>query len=632
MNDKERAILKQNILALLSTGAPGDRDKFGEEMTSAFIQYIDGGAGAALENTERALESDAPPEKSALESIIAGGMDLTQGTAKKAIKAERQKFSKKLQQIHQRIDSASDRQEIPEDVTEYELTAYFSQFLGDETAEDIPEGETIEKAAEQIRNDRAVYDGMVNRLVKAVNGDGGPDEKKAVMLLILGEALQHVAANMGESIHQMSNAEENDTFLLEALTAHPENAAAAADISKAVLTRAARAAALYLTTCITAAVEIDPDPKKPAAEIGESLQNILSCLYDPEDTTKDVLDTLPKTLEYLREHAPELAADLEAHARREVEAAFSSLTEYVESYGREPLEGKATERLPVIRTTKATERTDTIDKITSFLPGEALYNLDSPQELAMEKRGSQNRVSAFVNIIPDDTITAEMGRLDPKDVVTLNSVYAIYMAGNNIMTERQVFDVMTGDTGKPPTKKQLEDIRARLSKMTHLGIKLDVSAEAVALGYPKGTRLVRDVNLIPGEMGVIRNINGQETSCLAIYTMPPILWYAERKGQILRYPVNMLDVGLRNTDDVIILKNYLASRVRSRLQPVILYETIYKQLGELGTTPGAIRKKKVKIRDMVKEIMEQFKKQREIKSYQSEKKRGEFYSISFVRG
>ena len=455
----------------------------------------------------------------------------------------------------------------------------------------------------------------------------GENQLETICKMIL-DVYRYASGGISQTVHAITNAAESDAFFYEAVTEHPENIGAVAEVMKGTLTRAARAAEFVVGTAVTLNIYSLQGKKQETA--ARRLKEVLATQYKPEEMLHIVIGTLSKTFAYLREHEPEQAAALEEYTRAEIKAAFLPLVEYVKNYGLEPLE-KTAKRLQVIRTKKATERTDTIDKISSFLPGEVLYNLDSPQELAMEKRGSQNRVSAFVNIIPDETITAEMGRLDPKDVVTLNSVYAIYMAGNNIMTERQVFDVMTGDTGNPPTKKQLEDIRARLSKMTHLGVKLDVSAEAVALGYPKGTRLVRDVNLIPGEMGVMRNINGQETSCLAIYTKPPLLWYAERKGQILRYPVNMLDVGLSNTDDVIVLKNYLASRVRSRLQPVILYETIYKQLGELGTTPGAIRKKKVKIRDMVKKIMEQFKKQGEITQYKNVSKGKEIYSIVFVR-
>ena len=653
MNDKERAILKQNILALLSTGAPGDRDKFGEEMTSAFIQYIDG--DAALEKTESTMESDAPPEKSALESLLAGDMDLTSDTAKKAVTAERRKFLKKLQQIHQRIDAASDRQEIPEDVTEYELTAYFSQFLGDETAEDIPEGETIQKAAEQIRNDRAIYDGMVKRLIKAVNGDGGPDEKKAVMLLILGEALQHVAANMGKSIHQMSNAEENDIFLFDALTVHPENAAAAADISKAVLTRAARAAALYLTSCITAAVGMEPAPAKPTAEIGKSLQAILSCIYNPEDTTKDVLDTLPKTLEYLREHAPELAADLEAHARREVEAAFSSLTEYVENYGREPLEVETAEPPAIVQTIPIMKRVDGTDKLTQAVFGGKVSS--EWQLVAMEKEGSRKEVTSAVRLLDYEGFRLPNGQplvLTPFLYEVYNAVCSIRAAGNQYTTYNMIYKVMTGKTGRGKSKEvrlnaeKKEAIRKAL-EILRVGVSTDIHEEVDA-GFIKdekldGTRFERlknkkkrpsyiaDVLL---DTKVVENVNFDGhliDDCVYIKDEPILYSYSKMRGQVSTYPLEVLDAPIRNTVDNIAVRGILMRWILMGGKKKDFYKLTYDKIFEaVGIDPtdksSRTNKRRTQIRKTIDDCLIYWKKIDFIRSYAVTRRGAKYLSIA----
>lgn len=656
MKNEERNLLKQNILALLSSD---DCDTAGEELTSAFLQYIDKGAGATLEYIEAELEKklneiDAPTEQAARKALLVWDIELTQAVIKKSVNAERRKFLKKLKQVRQRISDARDRQEIPEDVTEDELTVYFSQFLGDETTEDIPEAETVKKAAEQIKSDRAVYDGIAKRFIETVNGNCGRDEKKAVMLKLMGEALQHVADNMDKSIHQMSNAEENDIFLFDALTVHPENAAAAADISKAVLTRAARTAALYLTSCITAAVGMEPAPAKPTAEIGKSLQAILSCIYNPEDTTKDVLDTLPKTLEYLREHAPELAADLEAHARREVKAAFSSLTEYVENYGREPVGGKA-EPAAILQTLPTMKRVDGTDKLTQAVFGGKVST--DLRQVAMEPAGSPKEVTSAICLLNYDGFTLPNGQplvLNPFLYEVYNAVCSIRAAGNRYTTYNMIYKVMTGKTGRGKSKEvalsstKKESIRKAL-QILRVGVSVDIHEEVDA-GYIKdeklkGTRFEKlkdkkkrpayldDVLLDTRVIGNV-NIDGHMMDEVIEIKDEPILYsYSKMRGQVSTYPLEVLNAPIRNTADNMAVRGILIRWIlmgdKKKDFYKLNYEKIFEAVGiSAADKSSGTNKRRTQIRKCVDDCLIYWKKIDFIRDYTVNRRGAKYVSIT----
>ena len=332
----------------------------------------------------------------------------------------------------------------------------------------------------------------------------------------------------------------------------------------------------------------------------------------------------------LKKDAPELYTEADEWAQASITRAFLHRTPWFAEWERKQREAKK-KPLPVIRTTKPTERTDPTDKISGLLTEDAIFDLDEPQGIALERKGSKNKITALVNIKPDKTIAETLDGLDQMDKIVLNAVYAIHLAENNVMTTKQIYNAMTGGNGGEPSKKTLDEIDRRLSKLIHTAVFMDLTAEAEALGHDKHKKFVIEDNILPARKATL-NINGRETVAFALDRTPPLLWYAGEKNQICRYPMQMLDVPVRNSHDNIILKNYLAYRISSNLPPTIVYDTLYSQLGELGSTQGAARVKEKKIREAVAKIMDAYKKAGRVKSWTENKKGRKFYSISFVKG
>ena len=438
---------------------------------------------------------------------------------------------------------------------------------------------------------------------------------------------------------------EKDTFIRNGLEGHPDTVAEAVNVCKDVLASAARSAAMIMGGSF--AVGASMLPAKADKTGGAALKMLLFMLYDEDDITGSVLQSIPKTMEYMRQHAPEQAAELEACAREEVKKAFLPLLEYVNGLGREdaePVEDEQAKRnqrqrdrraafegLPVKRTKKTTTKVCAIDLASNNLLEDKFFNREYPADLELWTKKNGERVTARFNVIPDDTIADKLERLSSMDQVVLDSVNSIFKTDekrNRIMTMQQVFEVMTGGE-KRATKDRLKDIRERISRLTHTKIELHFpDEEAKKIGVRKDYTL--EDNIIPGAL-ITQNVNGEETTCLVLSRQMPLLWYAERKNQILRYDLGALDVGIADTTDNIILKNYLVSRVKSRMTPTIRYDTIYAKIGDMGKTPNSVRNKQRKIRDTAIKIMEQLVKQGEISSYKEIRNGRKIYSIEFKR-
>lgn len=553
---------------------------------------------------------DGDPEQSA-EAIKAAAM---QAAIKKTAADNGEKPPDDMQEETKRLlDMAGDDEESAEHKKTMQTLEEGLQAVTEKSAEIIKESKTRQDLA------TAAIDAM---------GDGAA---------LLSKVYSSAAAEGGA---------EKDTFIRNGLEGHPDTVAEAVNVCKDVLASAARSAAMIMGGSFAMGASILPNWKADKTG-GAALKMLLFMLYDEDDITGSVLQSIPKTMEYMRQHAPEQAAELEACAREEVKKAFLPLLEYVNGLGREdaePVEDEQAKRnqrqrdrraafegLPVKRTKKTTTKVCAIDLASNNLLEDKFFNREYPADLELWTKKNGERVTARFNVIPDDTIADKLERLSSMDQVVLDSVNSIFKTDekrNRIMTMQQVFEVMTGGE-KRATKDRLKDIRERISRLTHTKIELHFpDEEAKKIGVRKDYTL--EDNIIPGAL-ITQNVNGEETTCLVLSRQMPLLWYAERKNQILRYDLGALDVGIADTTDNIILKNYLVSRVKSRMTPTIRYDTIYAKIGDMGKTPNSVRNKQRKIRDTAIKIMEQLVKQGEISAYKEIRNGRKIYSIEFKR-
>ena len=92
-----------------------------------------------------------------------------------------------------------------------------------------------------------------------------------------------------------------------------------------------------------------------------------------------------------------------------------------------------------------------------------------------------------------------------------------------------------------------------------------------------------------------------------------------------------MNTPVNKTKEIITLQGYLQRRIvamkGSKLSKNILYDTIYSQIQIEAETDGALKKKKSKIREQIREILNDWKAKEFIKDYKEETRGRELYSI-----
>ena len=215
-------------------------------------------------------------------------------------------------------------------------------------------------------------------------------------------------------------------------------------------------------------------------------------------------------------------------------------------------------------------------------------------------------------------------RLTPYDREVHNAVSTLCVAGNKYITPQMIYQVLSGNKKDAKmTPKARAEILDSIDKMRFTEILIDSSQEAIAglvkEAFYKGA-------LIPSESVKIVTLNGQEVKeCIHLFRTPPLYDYANDKNQIDRVKIEMLNVPVSNTPENIELKGYLLRRItsakneKSKIKPIIRYDTLYKYLGIEGSNGNVLRNKKKDIRDRTKDILQFWVQEGFIKNFEEEK-------------
>lgn len=272
------------------------------------------------------------------------------------------------------------------------------------------------------------------------------------------------------------------------------------------------------------------------------------------------------------------------------------------------------------------------DKLSHNAFANELTDVDA--ELTMGRRGSKKKITTMASIDFEKLNgTVEIrGRkeLTAYDREVHDAIVTLYVEGDNeFITPQMIYQVMTGNQDAYLEKKQAEAISDSITKCMYSRIIIDASEEAKAYGFD-GYKY--DGSLISGERATA-TLNGNTLECLRILRPPVLYEYADKKNQIGRFDINLLNTPINKTEEIITLQGYLSRRIlsmkgSSSLSRTIVYDTVYKQLKVTASSDGALRKKKAKIRDQIKIALSDWKKKGFIKGYQETKQGSSIYSIT----
>ena len=207
------------------------------------------------------------------------------------------------------------------------------------------------------------------------------------------------------------------------------------------------------------------------------------------------------------------------------------------------------------------------------------------------------------------------------------------------------------------TAKEKDKILHSIQKLSTTWIEFDCSQCFEKFGYNDGKSYQYNGNLLPSEFikAIKATVNGQTDSAVIHFLRKtPLLDVAMFKGQIITCDTKLLDVpNIKNTDLILGMKGYLLRRVLqivgshkphkkhfagkkkggeskfktvTKLQPIILFETLFEQCGLADAT----KRQQQQARETIKKILDHFKAENLISDWLFEKKNGKFFSIHLI--
>lgn len=256
------------------------------------------------------------------------------------------------------------------------------------------------------------------------------------------------------------------------------------------------------------------------------------------------------------------------------------------------------------------------------------------QQLAMERRGSKKQITTLASI-DFDSLNGSVqikGRkeLTAYDRQVHDAIITLYVdGGNEYITPQMIYQVMVGNPKATLKAKQAKAISDSITKCMYSRLIIDASEEAKAYGFDN---FKYDGSLISGER-VTATLNGTVVECLHILRPPVLYEYANKKNQIGRFNTKLLNTPINKTEEIITLQGYLCRRIlsmknNSNLSKTIVYDTVYNQLDIKAASDGALRKKKSKVRDQIKTILDYWKQEDFIAGYVENRRGQVVYSVT----
>lgn len=369
----------------------------------------------------------------------------------------------------------------------------------------------------------------------------------------------------------------------------------------------------------------------------------------------------------LEETAPELCKAADEYAMHVIEEAtnfrYPDFLQLVEAYDERHRKEENEARRQKLKADGKTARTaavktrkDAADNVakTVFGLGETIIKRNSrnPAPVTVKKPTKKyHGVTTGVRIL-DIGKDARLSNgepiiLDPVHFEVFNALCSTWKKGNEYTSLSNLYKTMTGQirdrTQYRGTQKEASltperraDLKRRLIDMALTWIEIDVSEENAHFKglTEEDKKLTYSGPLIKVEMLEEADLNGNVTAdVIHINGLPRLYTHAERLKQIASYSIDMLNVPIRNTDDVIALKGILLRVINikgssGKAFHEIGFDKLYDYMCvDPNDKSTATKKRRVRIRDNAKICLDFWKEKKYITSYNFVKEGNVFKKI-----
>ena len=280
-----------------------------------------------------------------------------------------------------------------------------------------------------------------------------------------------------------------------------------------------------------------------------------------------------------------------------------------------------------------------IDKVSSkAFDGKGTLYDEKEVEVSIGGRKSKKEILSLVRLEYSDNAIQISGKkeLTPYDREVHDALVTLYIdGGNEYITPQMIYRTMTGNRETKLTQKQQEAISNSLNKLMYSKLVIKAS-DAECKAYRMPGQFKYEGTVIQGEKATAR-VNGVIVEVYHLLREPILYTYAELKNQISRLDIKLLNSPVNKTEENLTLQSYLLRRIdaikkSTKLPPTISYNTIYEQLDIQASSDGALRKKKLKVRNTVKKILDYLKTKNFIKNYTENIHGQEVISITISYG
>ena len=261
-----------------------------------------------------------------------------------------------------------------------------------------------------------------------------------------------------------------------------------------------------------------------------------------------------------------------------------------------------------------------IDKVSrKSFDGEGTLYKENGVDVCISGRKSKKEILSFARLDYSDNAIQISGKkeLTQYDREVHDALVTLYIdGGNEYITPQMIYRAMTGNPEAKLPPKQQEVISNSLDKLMYSKLVIKASdAECKAYGFDKWTN---EGTVIDGRKSTVI-MKGEVIETYHLLSEPALYTHANKINQICRLDIKLLNSPVSKNEENITLQGYLLRRInsikRGKLSPTILYERIYKQLDIQASSDGALRKKKLKVRNTVKKILDYLKAHDFIKNY-----------------
>lgn len=275
-----------------------------------------------------------------------------------------------------------------------------------------------------------------------------------------------------------------------------------------------------------------------------------------------------------------------------------------------------------------------VDKVSNlaFDGNGSLYS-EGLVGVKVNTRGAKKHILSMVSLDLSDQSIQIMGKkeLTSYDREVHDAVVTLYVeGGNEFFTPQMVYRTMTGSPAARLSVKQQKSISNSLKKLMFSLVRIEASKEECeAYGFD---RFFYEGAVIQLEK-CVAVVNGLNLEMYHLLCQPVLYTYAGKKNQIGKFDIRLLNSPVNKNEEIITLQSYLYRRIlavkgNAKLSSTIIYSTIYKKLNISSVSAGGLRKKKLKIRKIVGQILNYWVEQNFIKNFSENKVKDEIVSIT----